>query len=156
MALQVSTAHLSSAMQQLDRMKQKYQGAIQKAHSVVHTAVRTAEVGGAAFGIGMLQGRLPANKQKLMGIDISLGSALVLHTFGYAGLGGDYAAHLHSFGDGALAAFLNTQGIKMGAEWAKKAADKKLKSGTKVSGELGDGVNGQSLSDDELAAIQRR
>jgi len=154
MALQVSTSHLHSALQNVERMKHKYANAISKAHSVVHTAVRTAEVGAGAFAFGMLQGRLPADKQKVMGVDVSLGSAVLLHVLGYAGIGGDAAAHLHGFGDGALASFLSTQGIKMGDEWAKKAAAKRL--GARVSGELDDGINGQDLSDAELAALAEK
>ena len=152
MALALSSGHFHSAMQAASRTHGRARAALDKMHGVTRNVVRTAEVGGSAFGFGLLQGRLPEAKQKVMGVDIGLGSAVLLHVFGFAGIGGDYAGHLHAIGDGALASFLTKQGILMGARMAKEAQLK----GPKVQGELGDnGIEGQDLSDDELADLSR-
>jgi hypothetical protein len=134
-------------MQHAHRVHGRARAALEKVHGVTRTAVRTAEVGASAFGFGVLQGRLPADKQKVMGVDVALGSSVLLHVMGFAGIGGDYSGHLHSFGDGALAAFLVKEGILVGAKMQAKNA-------SKVQGELSEGVEGQSLSDEELSALQ--
>jgi hypothetical protein len=159
MALSLSSGHLHSAMQAASRTHGRARAALDKMHGVTRSVVRTAEVGGAAFGFGLLQGRLPESKQKVMGVDIGLGSAVMLHVLGFAGIGGDYAGHLHAAGDGALASFLTKQGILYGARMAKDAALKKGQAqptfgpGSRVSGD--DGLEGQGLSDDELADLSR-
>ena len=149
----VSMSLLENTHKKLSGLQSKYHHAIEKAHGVVHTAVRTAEVSAAAFGLGVYKGRMEDKYQHVMGVDVGLGSGLLLHVLGFAGIGGEYANHLHSFGDGALAGFLAEQGLKTGKEWQAKALAKK---GASVRGELEEGVNGADLSDAELAAIARR
>lgn len=150
MALQVAS-QVHHVLGNLHRAHGRARAALEKMHDVTRTAFRTAEVGASAFGFGMLQGRLPADKQHVMGVDIGLGSAVVLHVLGYAGIGGDYAGHLHAIGDGALASFLTSQGIKMGAQLAKK----KFAAATFAEGArlAGDDIEGQSLSDEELSGL---
>lgn len=153
MALQVAS-HVHGVLSNMHRAHGRTRSALEKMHQVTRTAVRTAEVGGTAFAFGMLQGRLPASKQKVMGVDIGLGSAVALHVLAYAGIGGDYAGHLHAIGDGALASYLCTQGIKMGAEMAKKkVAGATFDRGPRLEGE---NIEGQSLSDEELQALRSR
>lgn len=150
MALTLSRGHLGSAISQAHRVHSRARAALEKMHHTTRTVVRTAEVSGAAFAFGLLQGRLPATKQKVLGVPVDLGSAVLLHVFGFAGLGGDYSGHLHNLGDGVLASYTNKQGILLGSEMAKKAA---LKAG--VSGALEDGLEGESLSDEDMANINR-
>ena len=151
MALALSHAH--HALASMHRSHGRARAALEKMHGVTRSVVRTAEVGGAAFGFGLLQGRLPEKRQKVMGVDIGLGSAALLHVMAFAGIGGDYSGHLHAIGDGALAAFLTKQGILYGAKLAKEKglADEAR---FRVLGE--NGVEGAGLTDEELAEIQAR
>lgn len=119
-----------------------------KGDEMAGTMVRSAEVGMGAFVMGGIQGRF--GDVSVGPIPVSLGSGLLLHAAGFAGVGGKNASHLHGIADGCLAAYLTTIGTGVGANLRKKAVS---------SGMAGDvrtgvpGTGGGVLTDEEQAAL---
>lgn len=119
-----------------------------KGDKMANTVIRTAEVGMGAFVMGGIQGRF--GDVSIGPVPVSLGSGLLLHAAGFAGVGGRNASHLHAIGDGCLAAYLATLGTGVGADLRKKAV-----SGG-VAGDVNTGIPGTGggvLTDEEQAAL---
>lgn len=119
---------MSTAIQKrADDMMQRAQRAIAYARNVreqtkeeVAQVVQSAEIQGAAFGAGLINGRF--NRPKVLGIPFTLVSGIALHVAGFAGLGGDRARDLHALGDGALAGYSYDLGNETGAGWRRRSA----------------------------------
>lgn len=117
----------------------------------VETAIRTSLVSMTSFGFGVLQGRF-ADKggASLFGLPAELLVGVTFHALALFGLGGSGAKYLHSFGDGAMAAFFNTAGYRVGDNWRKK--------GGSISGLFGDSApkgitGGSSIADSVMADL---
>ncbi len=88
-----------------------------KAEETMEKFVRTLEVGSAALGVGVLQGR---GGVEVMGVPLELGAALGLNMLGYFGAAGKHSGHLNNLGDGALAGYLAQVGRGIGVAWKNK------------------------------------
>lgn len=122
---------------------------VAKHERVAGTVIQTAEVGAAAFLCGVVQGKWP--NKSLMGLPLDLTAGLALHIMGFAGVGGKYASHMHSFGDGALASYLVTVGKGVGATLTLPDPFTTSKGDSSFAGLSG----GASLADEELARMVR-
>jgi hypothetical protein len=120
MALQMSKSELVRMAKKAESLQNRVKKATEKADDVLEKAVRTVEVGASAFGFGIVQGRYGA--VELAGVPLDLGAAILGHTLGFMGVGGKMNSHLHSFADGALAAYAVTMGRGAGEEWKKKSS----------------------------------
>jgi len=134
MALKISMHEIQRLKEQAERMKKRVAGATERSHETIATLVRTAEVGAAAFGFGVVQGRYGGIE--VVGVPIDLGAGLLAHLGAMMGIGGNMSGHLHSFGDGALAAYLTTLGRGTGLGW--KSGSKQI-GGKSTTGSLSAG-----------------
>jgi hypothetical protein len=153
MPVRISALDLARYRGAAEKMRGRLQSVRKQAEGVIETGVRSVVVGGTAFGLGLANGRYGG--VKVAGVPVDLGLAIVSHMAGFAGLGGTQNKHLHSVGDGALAAYLATTGrgvgIKMAAnsEGAKAVKDR-------VAGELAAaGLGGQRLTSEQLDNLAR-
>lgn len=86
------------------------------------TALRSVEVGGAAFGLGFLHGR-KGNMPEKFGVPLDLGAAIGLHLLAFSGYTKGAAQHLHALGDGALAYYFGSLGGQYGQKKRKAAGE---------------------------------
>lgn len=110
--MEISRAQVSDLRERAQRAMARARNMAEKSEAIVATALRTAEVGGAAFGMGVVKGRF--GSIELVGVPIDLIASSGLHLLGFFG-GDKYADHLHALGDGALASYLTTLGAGVGA-----------------------------------------
>lgn len=108
--------HLSTA--QVNQLREKavsLQGSIQrmraKAEDAKADVMAIAEVGGAAFTMGVVEGKYGG--AEFWGLPASLWTALATHGLGFAGYAEE---HMHNIGNGSLAAYLHTLGLGVGAK----------------------------------------
>lgn len=142
------TTSVRKALQQNESLRRRLGSLKAKGDAMANTVIRTAEVGMGAFVMGGVQGRF--GDVSIGPVPVSLGSGLLLHAAGFAGVGGKNASHLHAIGDGCLAAYLATLGTGVGADLRKKA----VSSG--IAGDVNTGVPGTGggvLTDEEQAAL---
>lgn len=141
-AITVSKAEvgrMSDRVQSLQKRIGKFKHA---AEEMTEKFVRTLEVGAAALGTGVVQGR---GGVEVMGVPVELGAALGLNLAGYFGVAGKHSGHLNNLGDGALAGYLAQVGRGIGVAWKNKQLG-----ASKTSSK------GDSLSPGEVAAIVRQ
>ncbi|MFH1010985.1 MAG: hypothetical protein V1784_07105 [bacterium] len=119
MPLKISQHDIMRMKDQVEKMKKRSSSVVEKSHELVSTIVRTAEVGAAAFSMGLVQGKYGG--VEIVGVPMDLGLGLGLHMMGLLGVGGNMSHHLHAFGDGTLAAYLTTLGRTTGYAWKIKA-----------------------------------
>lgn len=117
--MKISQQDLEDLKQKADRAMAKVRGMRDKAESMTMQLVQTMEVGGTAFGFGILQGR--TGGVEVIGVPVDLGAAFLLHLGGYVGAAGEASTHLHNIGDGAAASYLNTLGVGIGARMRSEA-----------------------------------
>ena len=134
---------------EIQALRNKHEKAIQKADNVIEQGIDATLVSATAFGLGVWQTR--AEYQKLLGVPVDLLVGLAAHAAGFMGVGGKAVPHLHSVGNGALAAHFHTVGRGVGKDMRAKAGLPPLM----VSGE-GPAEGGSNLSDDALLAMARR
>ena len=115
MALSLSTGEILKMKAEVESAKRRAKAITDKVGDSIETVVRTAEVGAAAFALGVVNGKF--NGIKIVGIPVDLLSGVALHTLGFMGVGGKNAEHLHAFGDGAIASFAVTMGREFGYRW---------------------------------------
>jgi len=139
MAIQVSRASLHKAQGRLESLQNTLKRVRKEAEHTMEKVLRTAETGGMAFGLGVLNGKSGATEVMGMPVELILGAGLNLA--GYLGVAGKHSDHLNNLGDGALAAYLTVLGVQVGADWKKR--------------ELGGGAatKGSRLTPDEIAAV---
>ncbi len=86
-----------------------------KARSGAAQLVRTAEVAAGAFGTAALSARRGgAGGAQIFGMPIELILAVGFYGVGMFGVAGEFSDDLSNFGDGALGAYLATEGRKVG------------------------------------------
>lgn len=117
--MKITQQDLEELKQKADRAMAKVRGMRDKAESMTMQLVQTMEVGGTAFGFGILQGR--TGGVEVIGVPVDLGAAFLLHLGGYVGAAGEASSHLHNIGDGAAASYLNTLGVGIGARMRSEA-----------------------------------
>ena len=113
----------------------------EKGEQVTEQVVRTLEVSGSAFALGVVGGSNVFANGEIFRIPLELFAGLGFHALRLLGLGGKHGEHLSNFGDGGLASYAYTLGRGVGAQhWG----------GAKTSGEMSG-----SLAE-QLAAIAAR
>lgn len=108
----ISKADIMKMQKRITSLQSRAKNALAQAEGVMEGVVTSMEVGGAAFGLGVLQGRYP--DADVWGIPPDLTAALLLHGIALAGAGGEMKKHFQAFGDGALASYLTTIGRGIG------------------------------------------
>lgn len=116
---QISRAHINRIAERAKNMQSRLARFKEQAAKTTEKVVRTVEVGSAALGMGIVQGRM--GSVEIVGVPLELGAGVLLNLAGYFGAAGKYSDHLNNFGDGALAAYLTTVGKGVGAAMAQKA-----------------------------------
>lgn len=139
MPVHISAAHLARMRRTSESLMARGTKLRAKAEGAVTALVDAAEVGGASFAFGVIQGRYGA--VDIVGVPVDLAAALGLHVLGFLGVGGKMNRHIHSFGNGALASYLSTLGRGAGLNMKSKAL------GTAVKGD------GRKLTAAELEAL---
>lgn len=108
-------AHLSPAEKTLERQKEQKKEWFAQGIALV-------EVGGAAFGFGLLQGRRGGMPEiPYIGLSADLFTGLVLHLVGFMGWAGKYGDHAHNLGNGAIASWAVNQGALLGEKMRKES-----------------------------------
>jgi len=88
----------------------------------VRTIVQTGEVAGTSFLFGFLHGR-KGGMPETARVPWDLGTAALMHTLGFAGIGEEQDApfHLHNVGNGALWYYTGSMGAQIGQRMRKSA-----------------------------------
>lgn len=155
--LKIGKHHLAKAQSQIESLKKRHAGAIQRGESAIMSTVRTVEVGAAAFAAGIAKGKYGGIE--VMGIPGDLGAGVALHLASHVFMSKGTAEHARAFGDGLLAAFAAAEGHKIGKKWEGKSLESRKEqgqlpqvtpTGATVKGE------GVGLTDAERAAAIRR
>src|SRR5277367_5738412 len=115
----LTKTEMKSAGQRLHSLKKRIEGIKQHTERTVEKVVRTAEVGGTAFAIGVLNGK--TGGVEVMGVPLELGAGIALNVLSYMGAAGRMSDHLGNVGDGAIASFATMEGVKIGLQWAAKS-----------------------------------
>lgn len=140
----ISKADIMKMQKRITSLQSRAKNALAEAEGVMEGVVTSMEVGGAAFGLGVLQGRYP--DADVWGIPPDLTAALLMHGIALAGAGGEMKKHFQAFGDGALASYLTTIGRGIGRGMG---GDEETEASSS-----GDGVRGtDELSDKQLANL---
>lgn len=124
----ISPHSIRHAYAQVSSFRAKHKGSAEK---LTGQAIRAAEVGGAAFGVGLLNGRFGA--VDIMGIPLDLAAGVALHGAAALGLAGKYDEHIENVGNGVLAAYATKLGAGMGAQMRTSAGKPALNAGTSRS-----------------------
>lgn len=92
----------------------------EKGEAVTESVVRTLEVSGSAFALGMVQGAGILANGEIFKVPLELAAGLGFHALRLLGLGGKHGEHLSNFGDGGLASYAHILGRGVGAQhWGK-------------------------------------
>ncbi len=149
MAMTITQRDAKHALQRLEGIKRRIASIRERAEETTERLITTAETAGAAFGMGVLQGK--TGGVELFGVPLELGLGLGLNAFGLLGGAGKYSHHLTNVGNGCLAAYATTLGRGVGATWARKSGQHQV-SGVMPGGlPAGAGVH---LSPAEVAMAQ--
>lgn len=146
----------SELADKVDKLAQRAKGLAVKGEEAMGHMVQSMEVGMSALGFGWAEGRY--GSIELLGIPANLGASVVLHGLGYFGMAGKHSEHLHNLGDGALASYLHTMGVGIGARSRQPARPGGATSGANVlpresASSSSEVHQAQPLSDNELAAL---
>jgi len=115
MPAKIGAHHIAKLHHRYTGLMKRADGIRKRGESTVEHLVSSAEVSGSAFALGLVQGRY--GPVSVAGVPVDLAAAAGLHLAGFLGLAGRSSAHLHAFGDGALASFFFTLGRGTGAKW---------------------------------------
>lgn len=151
MALQVTKKDAVAAVHRLDAIKRRIANIKEQAEQTTERLLATAEVTGAAFGMGVIQGK--TGGVELFGVPLELGLGLGLTAFGLLGGAGKHSGHLANVGSGCLAAYATTLGRGVGKTWASKSGSAQGQVST--SGIAPGLMAGAPLSPVEVAMAQR-
>lgn len=148
MPMHLSQAEIGELRQRAERLAARAKTMTAKAEAAVEHLVQTVEIGGAAFALGIINGRFDAPEP--LGVPLDLGAGVAMHLLGFLGVAGKFTDHLHNFADGALASYLVTLGFNVGDKMRQNAG---LAAASR-SGAL-PGATAGALSDRELADLAR-
>lgn len=133
-----------------ESLKNKVANIRKKAEHVTEKFVRTVEVSGAAFAMGVANGRSnDPEGVNIGGVPIDLGAGIGLEVLGYLGAAGKHSDHLNNLGDGCLAHYAAVLGRGVGVTWKERGS-----LGGGAQGALGTKTSGVRLTPEELAAAQ--
>jgi hypothetical protein len=149
MAMHLSQAEIGELRVRAERLAARAKTMTAKAEAAVEHLVQSVEIGGAAFALGIINGRFDAPEP--MGVPLDLGTGVALHLLGFLGVGGKFTEHLHNFADGALASYLVTLGFSVGGKMRTSAG----LPAAAAPGALPGATAGQGLTDAELANLAR-
>ena len=94
-----------------------------KARETMGEVVQTMEAGTAAFGFGWARGRYATEGElEVFGVPVDLATGLGLKALAFAEQFDRYDQDASAFGQGALDAWLTSQGVRFGMEAKAKAA----------------------------------
>lgn len=156
------------AITRYEGLKNRIAGMREDAARITKHVVRTAEIGGTAFLLGLAQGRTDGIEVVGVPLELLLGGAGTLFSLIEGGQG--YAHHIAAVADGALAAYLTTLGRGVGVTLRQKAlaasggaqqAGAQGQVGTGTAGAMGAGggasavTKGVTLTADEIAELAR-
>lgn len=141
MAIKIGANQLARIRGAMVKAQTRTAAIAKKGESTVNTIVRTAEVSGAAFALGMAQGKYGV--VEIMGVPADLAAGAGLHLAAFFGIAGKSSKHLHALADGAMASYFVNLGKGVGLSWKDKAK-------TAVQG-----AAGQRLTADELNALAK-
>lgn len=142
-----SLSQLKKAASRYDAIKGKIATIKKKAEHVTEKFVRTVEVSGASFAMGVANGRTTDPEGvNIAGVPVDLGAGVALQVLGYLGAAGKHSDHLNNLGDGCLAHYAAVMGRGVGVAWKEKH----LTGG--AAGALPPKTSGTNLSIDELRA----
>lgn len=139
------TPNARKVLNYAESMKRKVQSFREHGQKATKHVVRTAEVAGTAYAVGLIQGRMGG--VEVFGLPVELLAGLGLFGFSLLGGAGEMSEHAAAIGDGALAAYAVTLGRGMGA--ASRSGGALPAGGAAIS-------KGESLSPEEVAAIAER
>lgn len=108
--MQLSLRALEDLQGKYEGMKKRVQNTKAAMEETVMTVVQSAEVSGAAFSLGVINGYW--SRPEFLGVPVDALSALLLHGAGFAF--DDGSRHFHNLGDGALATYLSSVGTGIG------------------------------------------
>ncbi len=134
----ISKAEGKQAVKRLEAFKARLANIRKTAEKSTEKMLRTAETGGAAFTMGVIQGK--TGGVEVVGVPVDLGLGIALNVLGYFGAAGKMSDHLNNVGDGCLAAYLTTVGRGVGQNWEQKKG-------------VSDKSSGMSLSPEEIARV---
>ncbi len=143
--LKVSASTLTKYKNLAEKAMTRAKAARAQGEEVVERVQRTAISTGAAFGLGLVQGKTGGIEMFGLPLDLLVGAGA--HVAGFMKVGGRRSDTLHYIGDGAMAAYAVTMGRSVGANWKKSG---KL-FGTGIAGEL-PSAGADYATDEELAA----
>lgn len=144
----LSVRDMKKAATRYEQLKGKIAGIKKKTEHVVEKFVRTTEVSGAAFAMGIANGRSnDPDGVNIGGVPIDLGAGISLQVLGYLGAAGKHSDHLNNLGDGCLAHYAAIMGRGVGTTWKEKAL-------TGGSGQKQVSASGVRMSMEDLAAAQ--
>jgi len=118
MALHITKRDAQHAVHRLQSIQRRIASIKERAEETTARIVTTAETAGAAFAMGVLQGR--TGGVEVFGVPVELGLGLGLNAFALLGGAGKHSEHLASVGNGCLAAYAATLGRGVGATWKDK------------------------------------
>lgn len=119
MTTSISKAHVGRLAQRAEGLHKRLQRFKAQGEKSMEKVVRTVEIGTAALGFGMVQGRY--GSMEIVGVPVELAAGVTLNLLGHFGLAGKHSDHLNNFGDGALAAYLTTVGKGVGTAMKLKS-----------------------------------
>jgi hypothetical protein len=117
--LSITKHHAKQAIDRYESLKRRVAGMREEATKVTKHVIRTAEVGGTAFAIGLVQGRTDGIEVFGLPLELLLGGGFTV--FSLLGGAGEMSDHLAAVGDGAIAAYATTLGRGVGVTMRQKA-----------------------------------
>ncbi len=143
--MQITKRDAQHAVHRYEALKKRVANIRESAKASTEQVVASAETFGAAFAMGVVQGR--TGGVELFGVPIELGLGLGLNAFALLGGAGEASKHLNAAGNGCLAAYATTLGRGVGGTWKDKAE------GTtkQVSTQTSKAVSGGTMSPAQVA-----
>lgn len=142
MAIKIGANQLARIRNAMTKAQTRTAAIAKKGESTVNTIVRTAEVSGAAFALGLAQGKYGV--VEVAGVPADLAAGAALHLAAFFGIAGKSGKHLHALADGAMASYFVNLGKGTGIAWKDKAAKTALQ-----------GTPGAKLSPKELEELAK-
>jgi len=113
--MKLSKAELGKAHARWENAKKAISRVRERAEEATQRVVDSVEVTGAAFAMGLIQGK--TGGVEVMGVPLELGGGLALEFLAFTGMAGKATDHLANFGNGMLAAYACTVGRGVGQSW---------------------------------------
>lgn len=131
----LSVRDMKKAASRYEQLKGKIAGIKKKAEHVTEKFVRSVEVTGASFAMGVANGRSnDPEGVNVAGVPVDLGAGLALTVLGYMGAAGKHSDHLNNLGDGCLAHYGAVLGRGVGVTWKEKSLGGGAQGALKSSG----------------------